>query len=227
MNEMLISVGVGLIFLVHYVSCSALVVDEAQKGELEASLAAGGSNRIRRALIVRSTTYTTSTYTTTLSTASVCYLKNYKCGSKRKRRNEQIIIEQFDNDNADVLKDVAPEFRDLVKRTADDVSINLNAMTHIKFWPSKVETESTDEREKRETEEREKREAEEEEEEEVVSVQKKDKEGRFFFSGVTVMQTSTTTTTSTLTSTIGTVGITGTVSACAGTSISTYFSKCG
>jgi len=153
-------------------------------------------------------------------------MKNYKCGS-RKRRN--VIIEPFDNANADVLNDVVPEFRDVVKRTADDKFISLKDLSHIVFWPSKAKEEDAEERQKREAEEEEEKKDSEEDKEEEVSVQKRDakKEGRFFFSGVTVMQTSTTTTTSTLTSTIGTVGITGTASACAGTSISEYFSKCG
>jgi len=166
---------------------------------------------------VRSTTYSTYTETSTLSTAYVCYLKNYACSGGRRRRN--VVIEEPDNANAPVLADVQADIRDLVKRTADEHLIDLKDITHITFYPSKVK--------EADFEDRKKRDAKEDAEEEISVQNPSETKARFFFSGVTVMQTSTTTTTSTLTTTIGTVGITGTKSACAGTSISTYFSKCG
>lgn len=210
-------IAVILIVLVNYISCSALAdVDEEHEGELQASL--DGSNREGRAFIVRSTSVTTSTVTSTLSTAYVCYLANYKCSGKRRRRN--VIVEPLENDGAPVLEDVDPEVRELVKRTADENQIHLHDLSHITFYPSKVQ-----ERVERQTED------DEEEAEEDVAVQEKSGEasddGRFLFNGVTIIQTSTSTITTTKTSTIGTIGITGTTSGCGLTSISEYFSKCG
>lgn len=201
-----------LIVVVDYIAASALeVVNGEDENELQASLE--GSNREKRAFIVRSTSYTTSTISTTLSTAYVCYLKNYKCSGKRRRRN--VIVEPLDNENAPVLEDVAPEVRDLVKRTADENLIHLHDLTHITFYPTKVQ-----DRVERDTEE-------EEEEQVAVEEKKEGDDGRFLFNGVTIVQTATTSTTTTITETIGTIGITGTTSGCAGTSISEYFSKCG
>jgi len=167
---------------------------------------------------VRSTTYTTSTTTYTMSTASVCFLKNYKCSGKRRRRD--IVDEPLDNANAPVLNDVNPELRELVKRTADENLLHLKDMSHIKFYPSKVLEEEEETREKREAED-------EEEEDSVVADVSDDDKGRFLFNGVTILHTSTTTTTMTTTKTIGTIGITGTTSHCKATSISDFFSKCG
>jgi len=205
-----------LVVLVNYIHGAGL--GSVEEGDEKSSLVSQLS-RQKRAFIVRSTTYTTTTVTSTMSTASVCFLKNYKCSGGRRRRN--IIDSPLNNEQAEVLQNVPSQFRDLVKRTADDHLLDLQGLTNIKFFPSKVVEEEEDVREKREAED-------DEEEQQIVEEEKSDRQGKFlFFQGVTIVQTSTTSTTTTTTSTIGTIGITGKTSECAGTSISTYFSACG
>merc|ERR1712080_811683 len=94
-----------------------------------------------------------------------------------------VVIEEPDNANAPVQADI----RDLVKRTADEHLIDLKDITHITFYPSKVK--------EADFEDRKKRDAKEDAEEEISVQNPPETKARFFFSGVTVMQTSTTTTT--------------------------------
>ena len=119
---------------------------------------------------------------------------------------------------------VDEEYRDLVKRMADEREINLQDVQHINIYPSPpVEPAALPSA----AEEREKRGA---EEEKLVSIEERStpeedvERDRFFL--ITLRSTTSTTSTSVTTTTV-TIGITGTTSACTTGSISTYFSKCG
>ena len=122
----------------------------------------------------------------------------------------------MNNENAPALDFFDDEeIKKVVVRSANDLSLNLHDVRIGKWIPSPTLAEE--------------KQLQEEVEETIADDREViigNRQGRFY-NYITVLATSTSTTTSTSTSTIGTVGITGTKSACAGTSITEYFSTCG
>ena len=123
----------------------------------------------------------------------------------------------MNNENAPALDFFDDEeIKKVVVRSANDLSLNLHDVRIGKWIPSPTLAEE--------------KQLQDEEVEETIADDREviigNRQGRFY-NYITVLATSTSTTTSTSTSTIGTVGITGTKSACAGTSITEYFSTCG
>ena len=122
----------------------------------------------------------------------------------------------MNNENAPALDFFDDEeIKKVVVRSANDLALNLHDVRIGKWIPSPTLAEEKQLQEEVE-------EAIADDREVIIG----NRQGRFY-NYITVLATSTSTTTSTSTSTIGTVGITGTKSACAGTSITEYFSTCG
>jgi len=217
-----VAAAVLLVCCVHMITASVVHManNEQEKDELISSLEERTPDKARIfGLIYRTTTYSTYTTTSTLSTASICALKTYKCGTKRKRRfavASDINVRQLHNEDAEMLDFFDDnKIKEVVKRSADDLNLNLHDY-HVGRWiPSPAMLQEEEQAEEQAIPVAAPR-------EEVIHEEK----GRLF-NMITVQATSTTTTTSTTTSTIGTVGITGTTAGCAGaSSITDFFSVC-
>jgi len=193
-------------------------VDNPQQvDELDGSLQR--EKRFVGGYIFRTTSYTTTTLSTTISTAYFCYMKTYACGAGRRRRDieQSDVLLELDNGNAEILDDFAEELRHVIKRSADNIGLDLRDFNRATWIPSRsldADPRKLDD---------------EEESIHDESVEKEDEDvgkARFFRPLITLKGTSTTTTTSTITSTVGTVGVTGATSECPSGSISDYLSKC-
>jgi len=137
-------VAVILVCCVHIITSSVVHIlnNEQDKNELASSIEERAPEKARLfGFIYRTTSYSTYTLTSIISTASICAMKNYLCGTKRKRRNALITdinIREFHNEDADLLNFFEDhKIKDVVKRTADDLNLNLHDYRVGRWIPSK------------------------------------------------------------------------------------------
>jgi len=227
----------GVLVLAALCSVSAIFIEDSRATE-------EGESRLRRQIgrygaVVRSTTYTTSTVTSTYSTVSLCACKAYSCvvtGAKRRKRD--LSYQPVRSGAASNYKDFYvseledDEFGNIVKRSIKDTGLNIQDTERLVFMPTRVQKE-----------ERLPRNDGKQIEDSIMldpvdntiedgEVLERNK--RFLGRLITLRATREITTTTTTTTTVGTVGITGSPGAgttqtyCAtDSSITHYVGVCG